>query len=250
MTMHPLNDSTQNAIMAALRLLDRQTFAIFKTGITEEEARQLHLLGVKSNAQYDNFGESDSLVDTVRVALADQGQNDSPAATTFVSGVFRLANATVKAFNCETAWVCLRSFTPELKFTARWHTDGRFFADEGAPLVQHKAVFAWSGKASLFATIAEERCPTFNQIEQQLGAAYAERAQSLIPTLQAKLNKLICSTDVVRPKAPYEGAVFNVGDPNYAAIHSEPEFDRARWFMSVVPGSRDQILELKRRWKK
>ena len=90
----------------------------------------------------------------------------------------------------------------------------------------------------------------FDEIECELGRAYSKKDESAIKALQLLLNELIGPEEVTRLNAPYQGAVFNVGDPIHAAVHSEPEFDSARWFMSVVPGSRSQIMGLKQRWQK
>jgi hypothetical protein len=210
---------------------------------------KLNLLGVISNGQYDNFGELDLLEKTARLALADQGQGESPATAVFVSSVSRLTHSTIKAIGCETAWVCLRTFMPETEFTARWHRDGRFFIAEDDPVVQHKAVFALKGRLSLFTTIEEGIMAQFDEVERRLSAAYSAKDKSAIVAIQAELNAFVRPANIVRLQAPHQGALFNVGIPERAGVHSEPEFDSARWFMSVVPGSREQILALKQRWK-
>ena len=42
--------------------------------------------------------------------------------------------------------------------------------------------------------------------------------------------------------------MFIMGDKTIGAIHSEPKIDESRIFISIVPGSHDQIQELYNRW--
>ena len=47
-----------------------------------------------------------------------------------------------------------------------------------------------------------------------------------------------------------QGLIFLVGKNNlgYSLLHSEPKIDTPRIFISILPGSKSEILELQKRW--
>lgn len=58
-----------------------------------------------------------------------------------------------------------------------------------------------------------------------------------------KLNQLLCDGTKIESTPPNYGSIFIVGDQTCGAVHSEPDLSRNRLFMSVLPGTTNEINE-------
>ncbi len=250
MPMQPLADPTQEQLSHALLQLTHVPFYSFHTGVTQDDARLLRTVGVATQCQYNNFGNLDSLHSTIVAALEEQGQSEAEGAEVFIGTICRIVPAIVRAFHAETAWITLRSFPPTSQYEARWHQDGIYFTEPEDPRVQHKAVFTLNRAGTLFGNLPIDAHAAFAETEEALSRAYGVGDAGAAASLQRRLNAMMPHENIIQSQATFEGVLFNVGDPERAAVHSEPFIESPGWFISVVPGSGQQVASLKRRWNK
>ena len=116
--------------------------------------------------------------------------------------------------------------------TPRWHTDGYYYAPFNGQ--QYKIACALKGPSTLFCQAPTDIREKFNELQakQSSRVMIAELLKDQ-PILQASTTQAM---------------LFVVGDFQSAAIHSEPPIDQARLFISILPGTHEQIQELYNRW--
>ncbi len=216
-----------------------RSFASFDLGLTAAERAALVDIKISETISYDNFGHAEVLQEDVARFLQSLG--NAPAVAAEVGKTIgKAAQNILKGFHAESAWITLRAFTPTVDYDIpRWHQDGTFFDSNGA--AQYKAAISWKGAGTLFHDLPQDLSGTFNHFA---------RGMEQTPETRRALADLVANSGVAVdvPEAG-QGAVFVVGAAN-AAVHSEPAIHEERLFMSVVPGTKAQIEDLRQRWKK
>lgn len=222
------------SVESAIRL--DQSFVCFDLNLSRAEKAALRKLQVSETSSYDNFDRHDVIETDARRFLESQGNGADLArqgAKTIAQSVQRI----MAAMKAEAAWVTLRASVPTDAYdTPRWHQDGYFYAPfEGD---QRKAAVTLKGSGTLFKNMPDSLRDAFNKF------------RGLPPDMEVRkqVDALVghIPTETVKPG---EGAFFVVGSPR-GAVHSEPPTHEQRLFLSVVPGSKDQIEELRRDWKR
>lgn len=207
-----------------------QPFTVVDLGLSDEERAQLERFQVESTEEYGRFGNLELLSSELPVFLRELGNNDEASIHTITTIITRTASSVAEASNKETAWVCVRAFTPDPQYEMpRWHCDGYYYAPYEGFVFKFAA--ALKGTQTLFYKVTEEMRTVFRLNEQD-----REFLSRFLELTQAETA------------AQGEGAFFIVGDQQTAAVHSEPSIREGRLFFSVLPGNKDEINELDQRW--
>ena len=119
----------------------------------------------------------------------------------------------------------------------RWHQDGYFYAPFAGD--QHKAALTLKGTGTLFNNFPQELRDEFNKYSREARPDDLAAKKKLLDLVDTKQNETAEAG---------QGSVFIVGSGR-GAIHSEPPIHSERLFMSVLPGSKAQIEELRDFWK-
>ncbi|MDX1921611.1 MAG: hypothetical protein SFW65_00590 [Alphaproteobacteria bacterium] len=206
--------------------------------LTPAEHRLLDQLKIDKTLALDHFGLAPNDEETARfIRLLG---NDHSVSVGVAALVERLYAQVTEAFGAQSAWVTLRASLPNHKFDVpRWHIDGYFYEPfQGA---QYKAAIALKGPGTLFASLNDEWRSAFLECMMQHNPSNPLDDR-------IKLAKMIAEQGQVTMTGERQGAVFAVGDRKASTIHSEPPVNAPRLFLSIVPGTRDQIAALKKRW--
>lgn len=138
-----------------------------------------------------------------------------------------------KDFNKESVWVMVRVTLPNNEFDIpRWHKDGYYIESEEKT---YKLVFTVKGAPTRFAEMTD--VGKYKELEK-----YEEDDIEI----RKKFMSAVKETD---PISKDQATMYLVGGED-AKVHSEPPIDAPRIFMSVVPGSREQIEKFKERYEK
>ncbi len=211
-------------------------FAIFDLNLGDIEKAALAKLKIDDGLVYDNFGTLAFLAtDTVRYLESIGNSNEDATAASKV--IARISDSLLDAFAAETAWIAFRSFPRTTAFdTPRWHQDGYYY--QPYEDLQKKAAVALIGHGTLFKETPPETRRAFTRLSRSLKHDDPDR--------QEKLSRLVEANPSIFP-SQNQGAIFAAGSDE-GAIHSEPPVSSTRLFMSAVPGSREQIEELRHSW--
>jgi hypothetical protein len=173
------------------------------------------------------------------------GRNDRADIEHVAAIIYRLASGVQTGFRKDASWVTVRISLPTSAFDIpRWHPDGGYFRTE---VKTYKLVATLRGDQTLFGKVADQEA--YRQLEEA-ERENRTRNQDDPDALEAedmRIRKELAH--IIEPiNAPHTGeaTVYLVGDED-AVIHSEPPIREPRIFVSVLPGSREQIGEWRAR---
>ncbi len=205
-------------------------FAEFPITIPTKEKHILNHIKVV-NDFYNNYGNLEHFKAETSSFFESMG-NDKEVSYSVACTIDKVVNDVIQAAHKETAWVSIRAFTRDKEYDVpRWHTDGYYFKPFKG--LVHKIVFTLKGPATLFYDMPEDVKRKFYKIGTSLRGHPKGREQ---------IARLVDASKIYQPKL-YSGVIFIAGDKNAAAVHSEPPIHEDRLFISIVPGSKEQIQE-------
>ena len=230
---------------------------IFPLHYTEKEKKCLSSLTILNKNRYQYYGtieQMSSLYDFLNSAVSGQIKTLEKIIIMIIKNINKLFNTShfwikiIITLNTKSSWI-----------KPRWHKDGKFF-DRSTPNHQIKFVTSLLGANTLLAANTQQNYTKFDNLIQKKRDEndIYQKNKKLDPHSQTAMDYFF---NVLNPK--YEnllvnmitasetnksdiGILFAVGAPN-AAIHSEPLMDRPRIFLSIVPGTKSEILQLKKK---
>lgn len=214
-----------------------ESFVNFDLHLDQDSLAAIERLHVGHRDEYDNFGHTDSVLEDAAKFLESIG-NDPALSRQVAETIDQLVKDSLSAVRAETAWFTIRAFTPTDAFDIpRWHTDGKFYDLEDAD--QRKIAMTLKGTGTLLNKFPENLRETFNSV--------ARSFERDTPENRRTLEKLIDPANTHVGTAG-QGTIFIVGSDKRAAVHSEPPIHSERLFVSLLPGTHEQIAELRERW--
>lgn len=221
----PIQDPWSQTITGAkISLTPEKSFINFDLELTQDEKQSLESLLIDSASHYENYGDLEILPTEVSSFLNSLAESNSSISKTIAGLVQKLVQKIIAFTGQESVWVTMRAYLPVTNFKEpRWHADTYYYPPTGE---QYKVAITLKGASTLFYAVS------------------AQEREELEPIRNDKeaLRKKIDNSKVVRAR-PYQGSIFIVG-PSYAPIHSEPNIDHKRLFLSMIPGSKQQIKKL------
>lgn len=230
----PASDVAENMQNALESLDENKNFAFVDLGISEEDLQLISQFKVKFSVNYDRYGHLELMEDELPEFLRGIGDNDEECIKKITAIIIRITDQVNNAAGKETAWVSVRPSEPNHEFDIpRWHQDGYFYAPYSG--FSFKFAAALKGNSTVFCQLSKGLREIFQiNFDHRLQLSLEHRV-----LLDSLLEE--CKKESVKPG---HGAFFIVGDPNSAAIHSEPKIDSDRLFFSVLPGNDSEIEEL------
>jgi len=212
-------------------------FRHFPFGLANELLAIAETLQVAGTGTYDNFGANDRLELDITDFLGQLG-NDPTDAKEQASIITLLIGDIVEGFGTETSWITIRAWQRTDSFNApRWHIDGYFYPPyEGHQL---KAVLVLKGDGTRLCKLSTTSRLRFIELERS-SLDEKERTRQRAALIESEATE----------KAPSGYGTVLITGSQHAAVHSEPPILSERLFVSVVPGTSEQIGNLRRRWKR
>ena len=187
--------------------------------------------------------------------LENIGNNSNENIIIMNNIINKLIKNVCKSYQKNDFWIAIRVSLPNTDFNIpRWHYDGQFFLNN-PDAIQAKFVTVLKGPGTLFLKNEKESNEIFQKIK-------LEKRKELIKIKNNNYQKMDEIDDKYRPiinKAlnkfkkselkNNQGLIFTVNMEKHF-IHSEPCINEPRLFISILPGSREDIDELKLRFGK
>ncbi|MDF3033156.1 MAG: hypothetical protein K0R76_110 [Alphaproteobacteria bacterium] len=216
-------------LQRAIKSLNQDSpFVFFNLSLSQEESMALERMEVKFPEVYNNLGNLETLPIEVTTYIKSLGNENEKTIETVSKLIQRIIHDCVQASGKETAWVTLRASQANSHFDlARWHIDGYYYQPH---CDQYKFAITLKGAGTLFYKLPKQMTEQFFTLLQE------DNRQALAEILND-------SRLVMQGKAD-QGAIFIVGSDD-AAVHSEPPINEERLFISILPGSKKQIIEWK-----
>jgi hypothetical protein len=232
-------------------------FELIVLDLTDDEIKQNQNLEIENHKTYEYYGKVNALdYSDIENYIEKIGNNDEETIKSIYNSIQKIIKQFMEHYNnkyrsVDSVWISIRPTNPRDDFKIpRWHRDGKYFTTEEGEKA-YKFVTCLKGPTTLFVTdneviakyreVSEEetkkkRKLTFDSFEEQI--KYTD--ENVRPLLADVIGNDYESVP------DNHGLIFLVGDPNYGVIHSEPDKNVDRLFMSILPGSEEQIRE----WKK
>ena len=236
-------------------------FKRFKLKYKRDEIKCIDSFVISKTKSYSYMGCKKDMI-TMYSFLSELGDNSTECIEGIEKIVMKLLNNILSVYKKKYYWLSIRATLPNnLYDVPRWHKDGRFFIKSNK--ASSKFVTVLKGPGTLFIKNTKNVSKIHNDItnkkhyETRQIKDYSIQEQIKIddkyrPIYVKKLKK----AKIIQIKNN-EGAIFYTGTVNRidnkvfitdGALHSEPQMDAPRLFISILPSSKKNIEELKQRW--
>ena len=210
-------------------------FFHFGLDLTGLESRLLKNIQCHNFGTYSNYGAIEDIPKDAR-SFFEQIGNDPISADEQARIVQKLVKQVMQGFDAGSAWVDIRAFLPTPIYDlSRWHPDGKYYADDANdPKNQYKVLFTFKGAGTLLTRAS----PDLRAKLMQIHATETDEIQKRI-----KCAALI-DPSTIETTPPGHGTIIIAGS-KHAAFHSEPPIKESRIFVSVVPGTKVSIEDIR-----
>jgi len=241
-----------------IETLKEKGIVSFDVELTPEEKDGIQEIKIeKALPQFNYYGPAnEELIRKLTAHLSQLEGNTEEVINSISSLVAKVAEGMQKDFNKESAWVMVRVTMPNNEFDIpRWHQDGYYIKSKEGTFKSeektYKLVFTVKGAPTRFAAITDAE--KYKQLDEESTTNnrlnYDNNRKKYDEEDIAIREKFVSAVEETDPISKDQATMYLVGDED-AKVHSEPPMDTPRIFMSVVPGSVEQIEEFRERYEK
>lgn len=224
-----------NFINSKTRLEPQNYYEIFEITYSKNEIKCINEFNIKNNIDYEYFGSVQ--IDTLNDFLNSVGENTQETVNNFEKIIINIIEIVLLGYKLDHFCLFIRTYTKEsIDYLPRWHKDDNLFES------QSKFITVLKGPGTLFISSDETANNIFMDLENKI-------IKSNKITIYDNYNKYINDKLKIFNKFQpnnNQGIIFFMG--NDCPIHSEPNIINDRFFISIIPGTKDQINDLKKRY--
>lgn len=240
-----------------------KSYVAIDLNITQDERKVIDDFIIDKNKNIMVYTIHDNYKDTIKTSLQQFTKNNTDTINNMYKLIIRIIQDVIRAYGKEAAGVIIRITLPNNLFDKpRWHCDGRYFDTLETGLLS-KFVIALKGPTTLICVCDQDTRKKWRELLNNLPRpAIINDDNKLIgfnKDIELENNKKIYEFfhEAKRNnKAEFKqvkensgcGVVFIVANDEYEAIHSEPPLTTDRIFISMVPGTKENIQEWYDRW--
>lgn len=244
------------------------TYVIIDLHFTNEEKKILEKFSISNTKTYNRYGEINLVKSELPKYLRSIGTNDSESIKIISKLIIRIIHRFLDSVDKPSAWITIRTSKPHHGYDIpRWHMDGMYFGKHDTPGL--KLVTTLKGPSTLLSNSKQKNIrqkirnlnldKSIQKLYQQLENASQKNDKNKIYEIQEKITDLriisrkkivkILDKKTITQMDNGQAAIYTVNNSNYGCIHSEPPINQNRIFMSILPGTVEEINEMKIRWK-
>jgi hypothetical protein len=217
--------------------------------LTHEERDLNQDLIIENEKNYSHYGKYSDLDSTELYEYIERiGDNKREVIDSVHRSVLKIVDQFSRHYSkinptADAAWITIRAFKPNEDYKVpRWHQDGRFFDTE---YDTHKFATVLTGPSTLIATIPLSEYDEFKKVRAANRSktpfdSHEEDWKYEREVIGPKLQEFISNSFISVPDN--YGLIFVTGSRE-GAIHSEPDITTKRLFMSILPGTQQQITQ-------
>ena len=234
------------------KLSKDQPYALFDLGLSPEEIYLLESLIIDEPIDdkpivLNYYGDLEQFESQVAVFLQSFGnsQVDSEVAAQII---YKIVKNCCASMGVNEAWVAIRAFKKNhLYDVARWHIDSERLYTPQRGAILYKIACAFKGDGTLFCDVSDKVRTKYLTMRSQSYVKTKGTREQAAALIRGDIAKLLKGYKVTSASKG-QGAIFIMGDEKTGAIHSEPVMDKDRIFMSIIPGTHEQIQDLYKNW--
>ena len=190
----------------------------------------------------NHYGDLDGYVEKVADFLKKFG-NSSEDSLAAAQVVYKIIDNCLTLSDFPEAWIAIRVFKKNKTYhEVRWHIDESLYKTDCK--YSYKLTCVLKGASTLLCDVSDETRTEFFKIQANKSQ---QRQYHTTKSVRSRLADLLQGHTTYQAEFG-QAIMFIMGDKTIGAIHSEPAINEPRIFISIVPGSHDQIQELYNRW--
>ena len=236
-----------------------KNYLTFDIKYTKKESDYLNNFDIINNSTFDHYGNIDQL-DDIKLYdfLNNIGNNQNINIINKI--IHKLINNIIDSYNTKYCWMTIRVTLQHNEFDIpRWHKDGRFFKSDS---IQSKFVTVLKGPGTLFIKESKKVNDIYDKHNNDILKSYIKHkiTTSLDDKIETKYRKILANKFKKIKQhqlGPNQGLIFVNGNKNnnigfdennklIGLMHSEPKNDTPRIFISILPGSETDIINLQK----
>ncbi len=229
---------------------EKYDFKLFNINYTEKEQECIDKIKINKDQVYSYFGSINKISD-INIFLSKIGNNTKEEIDKLEKIIIKILKKVLEGYQTEYFWMDIRVTTPtKSNNIPRWHHDGPFF---GNNIITSKFATVLKGPGTLLIKSTKKVSNIYNTIEN---ASREEMRKTNNYDNQIKIHdkyrpiyaEKLKNEKIIQVKNN-QGVIFYAESGGIGgALHSEPKFDENRIFISILPGTKDNIEGLKKRW--
>jgi hypothetical protein len=226
-------------------------YLTFNINYTKKESDYLDNFNITNVSGFDHYGNIDNLDDhKLNDFLTKIGPNENINILNKI--IYKLADKVTNSYETKYCWLTIIVKLPNHDFDIpRWHKDASFKSEKNL----YKFITVLQGPGTIFIKQSNKVDEIYNKNNDDKQKSYKKLGVTIYnDKIENKYRKKLANKlehfkyYQVKPK---QGLIFLVGtDKNndlHGLLHSEPKMDRSRIFISIITGSKNQIMELQKR---
>lgn len=229
---------------------NKRDYKMFPIKFTASESNAINNLSIKESNYFDYYGNLESL--DFKDFFSKVGENNLKNIKIIEKIIKKITNKVLISFDMDHFWISIISSIQNNKFDIpRWHHDGFYFSNIDN---QAKFAFVLKGPGTLFIKKSKKVIESYNKIQDKYKKELNEIVDIKLrndPEIQLKIKEKYrpifakeLSKYKIRQVKNNQGVIFWGGkDINSKALHSEPKIDQHRLFISILPGTKEMIIE-------
>ena len=150
----------------------------------------------------------------------------------------KIISTVIKNFNEESAIIDIRLTSPNTLWKIpRWHIDFPYFKNRDKP--HRKFVTTLIGPSTLFHK--NDKIKRKKMIDILTNVKYPITMEERLKN-RKKICKIMSKGKKIEKPKKYQAGIYLVGTMKHSAFHSEPDKNKDRIFIAILPGSKKEIL--------
>jgi len=230
------------------------THQIFDIKYNKKEKTVIQNFSIENHSGFTFKGNLQELIkeNNLQTFLESIGSNNKENIIILQKIIYKVIKKVLLGVSLDYFWLIIRISLPHnILKKQRWHYDGLYFPQSPKSL-QTKFITALRGPGTLFIQNQDKALKIFNKINKK---RISEMNQELnfekkmkideqyMPVFEKELEQFEKSQ-----LKNNQGLLF-MKNNNKRLIHSEPSIDESRIFISIVPGTKENIEEIKKNKK-
>jgi hypothetical protein len=232
----------------------KKNYLTFDIKYTKKESKYLDNLNINKSITFDHYGNIDN-IDNVKLDNFLKNIGDNQDIDILINIVKKILIKTMSAYKTKYCWLTIRVTMPTNAYDIpRWHKDGKFFKNRKN--YTSKFITILKGPGTLFIKNSKYMNDTYYKFLMKKKKEYEKlnlkSKEDILynKEIEDKYKKIFVRKFKDLPKnqlATKQGLIFITGDHgnklNYGLLHSEPKKVVPRFFISILPGTEDEIKE-------
>jgi hypothetical protein len=219
----------------------QKSYQVFNIDYTQKEINSIKNFNIEKFGDYNSYNTLNNLEQFIK----NIGKNSSDDIATIIDIIKKLLDTILKSYNTNSYWISIRIHSKTTFFDIpRWHCDGFYHSHRNK--LQTKFITTLKGPTTLVLETTKEEKDYFYKLQEY-------KDKSILDESELDIEKRKYISENIRGKkinlSNNNGVIFVAGDKDKCLIHSEPKHEDNRFFISILPATKEEINEFAERSK-